>query len=49
MGGGVECFYIPIEEAPADAIVINGDVNIDGDLVVDYTLLVTGDIKAGGI
>lgn len=48
-GGGVKCLYTKLEEVPTDAITINGDVEIKGELVVDYTLLVTGEIDAGRV
>lgn len=48
-GGGIKSFYTKLEEVPSDAITINGDVEVKGELVVNYALLVTGDIVEGGI
>lgn len=43
-GGGVKCLYTTLEEVPSDAITLTGDVEIGGELVIDFDLLVTGEI-----
>ena len=44
MGGGVKTLYTKLEEIPSDLITINADVEIKGELMIDYALLVTGEI-----
>lgn len=47
-GGGVKSLYTKLEEVPCDTIVICGDVEIKGELVVNYALLVTGEVVERG-
>lgn len=43
-GGGAKSFYTELEEVPSDYITINGDVDVQGELIVNYALQVTGEI-----
>lgn len=48
--GGVKSLYTKLEEVPCDTIVICGDVEVKGELVVNYALLVTGEVvETGGM
>lgn len=44
VNGGAKSFYTELEEVPSDYITINGDVDVQGELIVNYALQVTGEI-----